>query len=88
MSDQLVEIRCPSPLRHLFMKMKLAGEQPRYTEEENWIEITCNDCLREQRSIELRDQGHTSVLRVYHYFSFMGELMKTTVQRMGDIADS
>ena len=83
MAETEIEIRCPSNLRHLFMKMRMSGEQPHYTEE-NWIEVACNDCLREQRRIELQNEGSTNVIRVLHSYSFIGELMKTSIVRTGD----
>jgi len=79
---ELVELRCPSNLRHLFMKMTVTGERPKYTEE-NWIEVACGDCKSEQRKLEMRNLGSTSIIRVLHYFSFMGELMKTEIVRLG-----
>jgi hypothetical protein len=67
---QTVEIRCPSGLRRLFMKLCLAGERPVITEG-NLLEIACADCRR-----ELRRQG-TEVDLVLHYFDFAGELVAT-----------
>lgn len=69
----LIEIRCPSDLRRLFMKLKVSGETPRYTPAENWLEIACFDCLRAVR------KKTPQARRVLHYYSFLGELMDTRV---------
>lgn len=75
-----VEIRCPSDLRRLFMKLQISGEKPKYVDG-NLLEIACSDCKR-----ELRKQG-VEIVRVLHYFNFVGELITTEVVR-GEPADS
>jgi hypothetical protein len=69
-----VEIRCPVGLERLFAKLQLTGEQPKYVDGV-FLEISCYDCRR-----KLRDEG-TSVKAVFHYFNFLGELVKTEVSR-------
>lgn len=86
MTEQ-VEIRCPSNFKRLFFKLSLSGANPIYVEG-NWMEIACGDCLREQRNEELRIDGHTTLLRVFHYYSFLGELVKTKIVRVGEASDS
>ncbi len=71
---EIVEIRCPSDLRRLFMKLRISGEQPKYVAG-NLLEIACSDCKR-----ELRKQGVVAS-RVLHYFNFLGELVTTEVVR-------
>ncbi len=77
---ETVEIRCPSDLRRLFMKLRISGDTPKYVEG-NLLEIACSDCKR-----ELRKQG-IELSRVLHYFNFLGELVTTEVV-CGEQADS
>ncbi len=81
---ELIDIRCPSDLKRLFFKLNTSGEKLSYSEE-NWMEIACGDCLREQRRVDMRGNGHSDALRVLHYYSFTGELMKTEVRRVGGV---
>lgn len=72
-----VDLRCPSDLRRLFMRLRLQGERPVVTED-NWIQVACPDCVRAVRQ-EAERRGFPRPDRVLHYFSFMGELMRTEV---------
>jgi hypothetical protein len=62
------------------MKLQISGEKPKYVDG-NLLEIACSDCKR-----ELRKQG-VEIVRVLHYFNFVGELITTEVVR-GEPADS
>lgn len=73
--DEVVEVRCPSDLRRLFLKLRAAGEVPTYTAGENWLEVACFDCLRAAR------RSDPDVQRVLHYYSFLGEFQRTRVVR-------
>lgn len=69
---QSVDIRCPYNLRKLFMKLQLSGDTPKYVDG-NLMEIACYDCARDLRSTGVE------VVRVLHYFNFLGELVRTEV---------
>lgn len=82
-----VELRCPSDLRRLFMRLQLSGGPRPVVTEENWLQVACPDCVRVQRR-EAEHLGLPRPERVLHYFSFMGELMRTEVVLPGTAADS
>ncbi len=84
MTNETVEIRCPSSFRKLFMRMQVSSNSPKYLQEENWIEIACYDCLKEQRKQDAYKDEEQEVVRVLHYYSFLGELMKTAIVRAGE----
>lgn len=76
--SEVVEVRCPSDFRRLFMKIRVErGSVP--VTEENWMEIACPDCVRIYRK-EFEGKGLTPPSLVLHYFSILGELMKTEVR--------
>jgi hypothetical protein len=65
MPEQVVEVRCPSSFRRLFVKLRLEGDRPRITEG-NLMEFACADCRR--------GTGHKLVL---HRYDLLGNLVET-----------
>lgn len=74
MEPTTVEIRCPVGLERLFAKLQLTGDKPKFVEGV-WMQISCYDCRR-----KLRDDGER-VKAVFHYYDFLGELVKSEVSR-------
>lgn len=74
MGEEIIDIRCPADPRHLFLKLKRAGE-PTPVVDGNLIELACDDCKRKAR------REDPTVLRVFHHFNLLGELVETIVQR-------
>jgi hypothetical protein len=70
---EVVEVRCPVGPRRLFTKVKLGEEFERYIQPENWIEFTCSDCAKRLS----KQRGER--LRVFHRYTFIGELVQTVV---------
>jgi len=70
----VVEVRCPVGPQRLFTKLKLGEEFAVYVESGNLIEFTCGDCARRLSREQQR------MLRVFHRFNFLGELVETTVE--------
>lgn len=75
--SEVVEVRCPSDFRRLFMKLRVDDRV--VVTEENWMEIACPDCVRDYRK-ESERKGLAPPSLVLHYFSILGELMKTEVR--------
>ncbi len=71
------EVRCPVGPKKLFTKLKLGEEFAQYVPG-NLIEFTCSDCAKR---ISRERQAR---VRVFHYFNFAGELIKTAVQEPGE----
>ncbi len=71
-----IEVRCPVGPRKLFTKLKLGEESGRYLHPANLIEFTCRDCTK-----RLCRERH-EVVRVFHRYNFIGELVETVVERM------
>lgn len=67
-----VEIRCPVNFGRLFMKMKLAGDQPHYVDG-NLMEFACDDCKKQHR------RAGDQVTRVLHRYNFLGELVESEI---------
>lgn len=76
--SEVVEVRCPLDFRRLFMKIRVERLTVPVTEE-NWMEIACPDCVRIYRK-DFERRGVSGPLMVLHYFSILGELMKTEVR--------
>lgn len=76
--SEVVEVRCPSDFRRLFMKLRVERKTVAVTEE-NWMEIACPDCVRIYRK-KFESKGISGPSLVLHYFSVLGELMKTEVR--------
>lgn len=71
--ERVVEVRCPVGPRQLLMKLRQAGEAPRYSED-NLLELACRDCARNARQID------PAVRRVLHRFALSGELVTSVVE--------
>jgi hypothetical protein len=71
-----VELRCNQGAKRLFGKMRLTGDKPAYTDD-NEIEVVCANC---RKSRALQDP---TVARVYHYFNFLGELTRSAEEHSG-----
>ena len=67
-----IEVRCPSSVGKLFMKLKLSGE-PVIVTEGNLLEFSCSDCKR-----LLKKEG-TPVFRVLHRYDLAGALIETEI---------
>lgn len=74
----VVEVRCPGGLRRLFTRLKLGEETARYIDSGNLIEFTCSDCAKDIS----RQRGE--LVRVFHRFNFLGDLIETTVEPRRD----
>lgn len=74
MSDtEIIDIRCPEDPRHLFLKLRRAGETPHVTDG-NLIELACDECKK------VRRREDPSVIRVLHLYDLLGELIETKVE--------
>jgi hypothetical protein len=52
--------------------------QPVVVTQENWIEVACPDCIRSARR-EAQASSDPLPFRVFHYYAFDGEFVKSTV---------
>ncbi len=73
-TETTVEVRCPVGPKKLFTKLKLGEEFATYVADANLIEFTCRDCAKRIS----RENGQ--VVRVFHRFNFLGELIETSLQ--------
>lgn len=76
---ETVEVRCPVGPQKLFAKLKLGEEFARRVEPGNLMEFTCSDCTR-----RMRRELENPLLRVFHQFNFLGELVRTRVEPSAD----
>ena len=70
---EIIDIRCPEDPRHLFLKLRRAGETPHVTDG-NLIELACYECKK------LRRKEDPNVIRVLHFYDLLGELIETKVE--------
>jgi hypothetical protein len=68
-----VEVRCPVGPQRLLSKLRLTGESPHYTDD-NQVEFACQDC---KRTLRLRGR---QVSRVLHRYNFLGDLVQTVLE--------
>ena len=80
--SSVVEVRCPLGPRQLFTKLKLGEASGIYIHPANLIEFPCGDCRRRM------SREHGRVVRVFHRFNFLGELIETVVQDQPDCGNA
>lgn len=74
MATSIVELRCPSGLKPLLLKLQLEDERP-HVNDENLMLAYCRDCTRNARQVD------SEVRRVIHHFAFDGVLVRSEIER-------
>lgn len=73
--SEVIEVRCPVGPQRLFTKLKLGEETARKVDPGNLIEFSCSDCSR------VLSKAREEPLRVFHQFNFVGDCIRTLVER-------